>query len=220
MKKISVFVLAVLVLAMSLCGCGNDSASVTNAGKTTARTDKGSVASTKNDKSDTPVGLPKTFEIAATDPHYIISTPDWHAEGYGCGFALNEKGSKDYAIVVACGYEASDASLNDAFTTLYNDAFSGILMQNYRAKYAQFGLDLKEVKLANGSTALHFDGIQSADDYGTELNCPIYGYGFTYNGVPFIVACIVMKESAVDDAKLAEMKGYVDDMASTVRAAE
>ena len=46
-------------------------------------------------------GLPATYEIAATDPHYIIATPDWRAEGYGCGFALNENGSKDYAIVVA-----------------------------------------------------------------------------------------------------------------------
>ena len=38
----------------------------------------------------------ETYEIAVTDPHYIIATPDWTAEGYGCGFALNEKGNKNY----------------------------------------------------------------------------------------------------------------------------
>ena len=42
---------------------------------------------------------PETFEIAATDLHYTIATPDWTAESFGCGFALNEKGNKNYAIV-------------------------------------------------------------------------------------------------------------------------
>lgn len=65
-----------------------------------------------------------------------------------------------------------------------------------------------------------FEDVQPADDYGTELNCPVYGYGFSHDGVPFIVAYIVMDEAAADDAKRAEMKGYVDEMVNTVRAAQ
>ena len=162
----------------------------------------------------------ETYEIAATDPHYIIATPDWTAEGYGCGFALNEKANKNYAIVAACGSEAVETPLKQAFTALYNDTFNGILMQNYRAKYAEFALDTTDATLADGSAALHFSGIQSADDYGTALNCPIYGYAFSHDGVPFIVAYIVMDESAADDAKQTEMKGYVDEMINTVRTAQ
>lgn len=71
-----------------------------------------------------------------------------------------------------------------------------------------------------GNTALLFEDVQPADDYGTELNCPVYGYGFSHDGVPFIMAYIVMDEAAADDAKRAEMKGYVDEMVNTVRAAQ
>lgn len=73
---------------------------------------------------------------------------------------------------------------------------------------------------ADGTPALLFEDVQPADDYGTELNCPVYGYGFSHDGVPFIVAYIVMDEAAADDAKRAEMKGYVDEMVNTVRAAQ
>lgn len=73
---------------------------------------------------------------------------------------------------------------------------------------------------ADGTPALLFEDVQPADDYGTELNCPVYGYGFSHDGVPFIVAYIVMDEAAADDTKRAEMKGYVDEMVNTVRAAQ
>lgn len=73
---------------------------------------------------------------------------------------------------------------------------------------------------ADGTPTLLFEDVQPADDYGTELNCPVYGYGFSHDGVPFIVAYIVMDEAAADDAKRAEMKGYVDEMVNTVRAAQ
>lgn len=73
---------------------------------------------------------------------------------------------------------------------------------------------------ADGTPALLFEDVQPADDYGTELNCPVYGYGFSHDGVPFIVAYIVMDEAAADDAKRADMKGYVDEMVNTVRAAQ
>ena len=43
---------------------------------------------------------------------------------------------------------------------------------------------------------------------------------FNHDGVPFIIAYIVMDESAADDAKRAEMKDYVDEMVNTVRAAQ
>lgn len=216
MKRITSLVLAVLMLVAALCGCGKDTAAGNNI--TVSASDTGK-SSEKVGKTDASSNLPKTYEIAATDPHYIVATPDWHAEGYGCGFALTEKSNNKYAIVVACGSAAEEAPLKDAFSALYNDTFNGILMQNYRAKYAQFGLETTETKLADGSAALLFDGIQTADDYGTELNCPIYGYGFSCDGVPFIVAYIVMDESAADDAKRAEMKGYVDEMINTVHAA-
>ncbi len=220
MKKLSALILAVLMLAAVLCGCGKDAAAPAPSNDNTVSTSDTGENGEKGDKADVSSSLPTTYEIAATDPHYIIATPDWHAEGYGCGFALTENGNNQYAIVAACGYAAEDAPLEEAFAALYNDTFNGILMQNYRAKYAQVTPETTEAKLADGSAALLFDGIQTADDYGTELNCPIYGYGFSCDGVPFIVAYIVMDESAADDAKRAEMKGYVDEMINTVRAAQ
>ena len=223
MKRFFAFLLAVLMLATALCGCGSDPTPANSDNDTPVSTPDDSEAGGKNESTGNAVvitGLPATYEIAATDPHYIIATPDWRAEGYGCGFALNENGSKDYAIVVACGYGATEDPLAEAFSALYNDTFNGILMQNYRAKYAEFTPATTGVTLADGSSALRFEDVQPADDYGTELNCPIYGYGFTHDGVPFIVACIVMNEAAVDDAKLTEMKGYVDEMVNTVRAAQ
>ncbi len=208
--------LAVLMLATALCGCGGDSASGSSSKDSPAST---ASAEKSDSKTTADTSLPKTYEIAATDPHYIIATPDWQAEGYGRGFALNEKGNKNYAIVVACGYSA-EGTLEEAFSTVYNDTFNGILMQNYRAKYAEFTPETTEVKLANGSSALRFSGIQPADDYGTELNCPVYGYGFNYDGVPLIVAYIVMDEAAANNAKRDEMKDYVDEMVNTLRAAQ
>ncbi len=211
MKKFLALILVALTLATALCGCGS------NPTPDKDGTDKDNKKDENNVVSDS---LPGTYEIAATDPHYIISVPDWYAEGYGRGFALNEKGNKNYAIVVACGYDADETPLKEAFSALYNDTFNGILMQNYRAKYAEFTPETTDVKLADGSNALRFNDIQPADDYGTELNCPIYGYGFIHDGVPFIVAYIVMDETAADDAKRAEMQRYVDEMVNTVRTAE
>lgn len=218
MKRILALILVVLTLTAALCGCGNDSGTSGSGASTTAADnaktdDKGG--------SNTPsANLPGTYEIAATDPHYIISTPDWKAEGYGCGFALNENGNKKYAIVAACGSGAEETPLKEAFSALYNDTFNGILMQNYRAKYAEFTPETTDTTLSDGSPALLFKGTQPADDYGTELSCPVYGYGFSHDGVPFIVAYIVIDESAADDAKRAEMQGYVDEMVNTVRTAQ
>ena len=220
MKRITALVLAALMLATALYGCGKDTATDASGNNSTEPASDTEKSSENVDKSDVPSNLPETYEIAATDPHYIVATPDWHAEGYGCGFALTEKGNNKYAIVVACGSTAEEAPLKDAFSALYDDTFNGILMQNYRAKYAQFDLETTETTLADGSPALLFNGIQTADDYGTELNCPIYGYGFSRDGVPFIVAYIVMDEAAADDAKCAEMKGYVDEMINSVHAAQ
>lgn len=115
---------------------------------------------------------------------------------------------------------AEETPLEEAFSALYTDTFNGILIQNYRAKYAQDVPETTQVKLADGSPALLFNATQTADDYGTALSCPIYGYGFSHDGVPFIVAYIVMNESAADSAKRAEMKGYVDEMANTVRTVQ
>ena len=222
-KRILALIMAVIMFAAVLCGCGNEaSGAASDNGNLVSATDSGNTGSKNKNGGSTDVSgkLSGTYEIAATDPHYIIFTPDWRAEGYGRGFALNEKGNKNYAIVAACGDGSSSDPLNESCEALYNDDFIGILMQNYRAKYAEFALETAEVKLSNGSTALRFSGIQPADDYGTELNCPVYGYGFYHDGVPFIIAYIVMDESAADDAKRAEMKDYVDEMVNTVRAAQ
>ena len=51
------------------------------------------------------------------------------------------------------------------------------------------------------------------------LTAALCGCGFSHDGVPFIVAYIVM-EAATDETKCAEMKGYVDEMVNTVRAAQ
>lgn len=225
MKKLLALTLAVLTLTAALCGCGNTAAPGTSDSDTPVSTpDSGNsdeAGGTGNSSGAVvTTSLPGTFEIAATDPHYIIATPDWHAESYGCGFALTENGSNSYAIVAACGYGTEEGSLEEVFSALYNDTFNGILMQNYRAKYAAFTPAYTEVMLTDGSPALLFEDVQPADDYGTELNCPVYGYGFSHDGVPFIVAYIVMDEAAADDATCAEMKGYVDEMVSTVRAAQ
>lgn len=214
MKRQPVLML-ILLLAAALCSCSGSTLPDASGSSAVSAPDAG-VSEEKDDSAPASAGLPATFEIAAIDPHYRIATPDWYAEGYGCGFALNEKGNKAYAIVAACGAGAEETPLAEAFSALYNDTFNGILMQNYRAKYAEFTPASTEVKLADGSPALRFADTQPADDYGTAMSCPVYGYGFSHDGVPFIVAYIVMDESAADDAKRAEMQGYVDEMVNTV----
>lgn len=215
MKKISVLILAILMLAMSLCSCSGNTSPDASGDSTVSAPDAGA-SEEKGDSAPVSTSLPATFEVAVTDPHYQIATPDWDAESYGCGFALNEKGNKAYAIVVVCGSDAEEAPLTEVFSALYNDTFNGILMQNYRARYAEFTPATTEVKLADGSAALRFADTRPADDCGTAMSCPVYGYGFSHDGVPLIVAYIVMDESAADDAKRAEMQGYVDEMVNTV----
>lgn len=222
MKKILAFVLAALMLA-ALCACGGGSAPAgteSAAPVSTAPTAAGNDAESGESKDAPASELPASFEIAATEPHYFVATPDWNAEGYGCGFALTEGGSKDYAIVVACGYGGEEGTLEEVVTALYNDTFHGILMQNYRAKYAELRPAFTETMLADGTPALCFEEVQPADDYGTELSCPVYGYAFRCGDTPFIVASVVMNGDAVDDAKRAEMQGYVVQMAESVRATE
>lgn len=227
MKKTLTLILAVLMLTTALYGCGNDltpsNPNNDNPVVTPGEDENGNGNSGESGTSGNvavTASLPGTFEIAATEPHYFIAIPDWHAESYGLGFALTEKGSTGYAIVAACGYPMDGDSLEEAFSALYTDGYNGILMQNYRAKYDATTPSTTEVTLADGSPALLFEDIQHADDYGTELNCPVYGYGFIYNGTPFIVSYIVMDEAAADDAKRAEMQSYVDEMVNTVRAAQ
>ena len=91
---------------------------------------------------------------------------------------------------MACGSEATEVPLAEAFSTLYNGGFNGILMQNYRAVYAKNEPATTEMKLADGTPA---------------LDRPVYGYGFFYDGVPFIVAYIVIDDDAADEAKRTEM---------------
>lgn len=129
MKKLLALILAVLTLTAALCGCGDTAAPGTADDDAPVSTpDAGETGDTGNSgNAVVTTSLPGTFEIAATDSHYIIATPDRHAESYGCGFS--------------------------------------------------------------------------------------------HDGVPFIVAYIVM-EAAADETKCAEMKGYVDEMVNTVRAAQ
>lgn len=222
MKKFLAIALVILMLA-SLGSCGKKPETATlDDGSSVSAPDKTAADKTENNEAADAAyaDLTSVFEIAVTEPHYYISTPDWHAEGYGCGFALTENGNSDYAIVATCGYGDENEDFGEVFSTLYNDNFIGVLMQNYRAVYAEFTPSTAETKLADGTPALLFNDVQPADDYGTDLSCPVYGYGFIYDGVPFIIAYIVMNESAVDDAKRAEMQGYVDEMVNTVRAAQ
>ena len=228
MKKTLALILAVLILMTELYGCGNDptpsNPSNDHPVATPGEDENGNGSSSESGTSGNAVvttSLPGTFEIAATEPHYFIAIPDWHAESYGLGFTLTEKGSTGYVIVVvACGYPAEGDSLEEAFSALYTVGYNGILMQNYCAKYDATTPATTEVTLADGTAALLPKDIQHADGYGTELNCPVYGYGFIYNGAPFIVSYIVMVEAAVDDAKRTEMQGYVDEMVYTVKAAQ
>lgn len=222
MKRFLAIALVILMLAsLGSCGEKSETDTLTDGSAASASDNTGADVTENHEAADAAYAdLTSVFEMAVTEPHYYISTPDWHAEGYGCGFALTENGSSDYAIVAACGYGDEEGELDEVFSALYNDNFRGILMQNYRAVYAEFTPAVAETKLADGTPALLFNDVQTADDYGTDLSCPVYGYGFIHDGVPFIIAYIVMNESAVDDAKLAEMQGYVDEMVNTVRAVQ
>lgn len=223
MKKFLTLLLAALMLATALCGCGSEPTPVDSPNSSPDPvTDSGSGESDSEGifGGAVVVGLPGRFEIAATEPHFYVDTPDWHAEGYGYGFALTENGSSGYAIAVACSYESGSEPLEESFPLLYNDSFNGILMQYYRANYAEYTPSTTEATLADGTPALLFDDSQPANDYGTEAEFPVYGYSFIRDGFTFIVAYIVTDEAAADDAKRTEMQGYVYDMAASVRAAQ
>lgn len=226
MKKTLALILAMLMLMTALYGCGNDPApSNPNSDNSLSTPDEDENSDktggeAENGGAVVTTSLPGAFEIAATEPHFYVGIPDWHAESYGYGFALTENGSSGYAIAVACSYESSTDPLEESFPVLYNDSFNGILMQYYRAIYAEYTPATTEVTLADGTPALFFEDMQPANDYGTETSFPVYGYSFNCDGFTFIIACIVTDDAAADDAKRAEMQGYVDEMVYTVKAAQ
>lgn len=82
MKRFFAFLLAVLMLATMLCGCGSDPTPANSDNDTPVSTPDDGEVGGKNESTGNAVvitGLPATYEIAATDPHYIIATPDWRA---------------------------------------------------------------------------------------------------------------------------------------------
>lgn len=78
MKKFLALVLAVLTLTAALGGCGNTAAPGTSGNDAPVSTPDASEPDSDTGNSGNAVvttSLPGTFEIAATDPHYIIATP-------------------------------------------------------------------------------------------------------------------------------------------------
>ena len=212
MKKVLAIIIAALMLASTLCSCGDgNSADPTSTAASTAD------AQDKKSETTPYPDLTRKLEVAATEPRYLVSAPDgWKFERHGIGLSLYDKDYKKYSIVVASASALDDSPLEQAFTNLYNHNFNYLLDDNYQAEYADFALETTEVKLNDGTPALRFEGNQSADEYGTKLSFPVYGYGFICDGMPFIIASVVMDESEADSAKQAEMKGYVDEMINTV----
>lgn len=209
-------------MAVTVCGCGDKNANTNSNGSTsTANPADSNNEPSNDDNNSTDVNyktfgdLPRSQRMGDLDIY--INTADYRTEGYGYGFATSD--SLNYAIITASASTANPGvSIDDAFATTFNDDYHSILMQFRRATYAEFTPQITDrVTLACGAEAIKFEGKQPANDYGTESEYYIYGYGFVFNDVPMIVSYVVTDESAVDDAKKAELAGYVDEMIQTVR---
>lgn len=218
MKRFLALFLALLCIAVTVCGCGDKDKSPSN-----SKADGNVVVNSGDsdeDKSSTDYktydDLPRSERLGTTD--MMINTFDCRTESYGFGFSTSD--SLDYAVVAASSeYPEEGLSIDDSFADFYDGDYQTILKQFNRATYADYVPEITDrVTLACGAEAVKFEGIQEYDDYGTVGSYHVYGYGFVYNGYTVIASYIAnAAEGKVDDAKKAELAGYVDEMIHTIR---
>lgn len=208
-------------MAVTVCGCGDGDKTSSNSksnGQNVTDTDNGDDADENKASTDykTYDDLPRSERIGTTD--MFISTFDCRTESYGFGFSTSD--SLDYAVIVACTeYPEEGVTIDDNFANFYDGDYQSFIRQFDKATYADYVPEITDrVTLACGAEAVKFEGIQEYDDYGTAGAYYVYGYGFVYNDYTMIVSYVADNEDGVvDDAKKAELAGYVDEMIHTIR---
>lgn len=209
-------------MAVTVCGCGDGDKTSSNSksdGQNVTNTDDGDDAdNTDDDKASTDYktfdDLPNSERIGTTD--MFISTFDAPTESYGFGFSNTD--SFNYAVMFASTeYPEEGASIDDTFADFYDEDYQIYLRQFNKATYADYVPEITDrVTLACGAEAIKFEGKQEFDEYGTPGSYDVYGYAFVYNGYTMIVSYAAQNDK-VDDAKKAELAGYVDEMIHTIR---
>lgn len=211
MKRMIALALATLLVMSLLSGCGDN----------TTADDSTTTAAPEQTEATGELGAPdynvydELSKVKQLSVHPIyLNIPAIRTEDWGYSFVISD--SLDYAIVVTTDTDAHPGeSIDDIFPTLFNGDQKGVLMQFYRADYADFEPEnTTHLTLVSGNEALRFEGVQTADDYGTAVSFDVFGYAFMFNDYPVIVS-VLSKDT--DDAKVDELIRYVDEMVQTVR---
>ena len=213
MKRMIALASAALLTMSLLSGCGDKAPA--DDGTSTAAPEQTESATADLGTSDYNE-YPELSEVKQLSVHPIyLNIPALRTEDWGYSFVISD--SLDYAIVVTTDTDAHPGeSINDIFPTLFNGDQKGVLMQFYRADYDDFEPEnTTHFTLVSGNEALRFEGVQTADDYGTAVSFDVTGYAFMFNDYPVIVS-VFSKDT--DDAKVDELIRYVDEMVQTVRS--
>lgn len=240
MKKLILLLLAVAML-LSMTACGGENADVaaseTATGETaavSAKEDKETKDKKSSAEYETFKDLPVEWDVYSDflywnddvdgELYLRCGVPeDFRLESSIYGFFLE---CADYGgIIVSAGEYTPGLTVDDAFESMYRDYFLATL-DDYEDNHdwMDFTPDTTERLTINGRDAIHFTGVQNADDYGTAYNYLVYGYCVVIENIPVIIAAVAgdpeleyqERTWATDDMELT--KHYADEMICSLRA--
>lgn len=219
MKKVLAVILALLCMTATICGCGDkketSSSSASNSSKTSSE-----VSSQTDDKKADDVtfkefeDLPKTMELICIDDKdedrktAFINTIDTKNGSDLTSFSV-KYGDGCYIDAATSNVSMPGAKTDDYFFTNYYYYFVKMWFND------TFPQITDNVTLACGVEALKFE-CDCPDEENYKDTIHRSGYGFVFNDMPIIVFYSA-SNNKVDDAKKAELQGYIDEMIQTVR---
>lgn len=241
MKRLLALMLSTVLVAGSLCGCGDEAEEETREQKqkTTVEEERAEPSEknqeTEQDEKDNDAQKNDagflTYEELSDEEHLWVDIDHYMAvnmpascESYSNGVSTRRYTGFEYYYIAACATEMMpDADLEEAFLTFLNredsEGFRGILKSISSATYDEIAPEMETVILDSGREAIKFSGIVHKDDYGSLYDCPIYGYGIMCGDVPVITCYLIADpdDFANEEVTEEELVQYVDKMANTPR---
>ena len=219
MKKVLAVILALLCMTATICGCGDNKETSSSSASNSSDTSSEVSSQTDDKKSDDVTfkefeDLPKTMRLSCIEDKdedrktAFINTIDTKEGSDEIAFSV-KYGDGCYIDAATSSISMPGAKTDDNFFTNYYYYF---VKKYFNDTFPQI---TEKVTLACGVEALKFEcDSPSDDDYKDTIHQS--GYGFVFNDMPIIVFYSA-SNNKVDDAKKAELQGYIDEMIQTVR---